>query len=109
MPRRSRNRAYGKRQAFSQTPRAPARARARAYTQRRAAPEEDIKITVGRARVWIYNNTNDTLFIRPGEYVELVIDREYDNNMGLNIRARLAEPVENSHGSDVRFERREWV
>lgn len=77
MPRRNWKN-YGKRKVPSRprTRRAPGRGGARPQNR------GDIKISIGRARVWIFNNTDSEISIRPGEYIILKIVKEYRDRLG---------------------------
>lgn len=100
MPNRNyRRRGYQKRNVFSRprgqyrAPRAYGRNPAKWGRERTVSKREnggDVKLTVGRRLIWIYNNTEDEVVIRPGEYIVLEIASEYENHMGLNIRAVVA-------------------
>ena len=118
MPRNYRNKRYGKKTSFSRpggqyrAPRAYGRNPAKRYQMRTPPKREnggdDIKLTIGRKLLWIYNNTGSEVVIRPGEYIVLEIASEYENNMGLNIRAR-PRASSNEGGDEVDFKPQDWV
>lgn len=104
MPKRNyRRRGYQKRNVISRpggqyrAPRAYGRNPAKWGRERTVPKREnggDIKLTVGRRLIWIYNNTDNEVVIRPGQYIVLEITSEYENHMGLNIRAAVVEDGE---------------
>lgn len=110
MPKRNWKRNYGKRKAFSRTRgqyRAP-----RAYGRNPAKrnQEGDIKIGIGRARVWIFNNTDSEVVIRPGEGITLKIVREYEDRLGYVYRAVVVDSKSGEdNGDDVHFKPQDWV
>lgn len=109
-----RRRRYQKRNVFSRprgqygAPRAYTRSSAGRGQMRRAS-DGDIKITVGRRLIWIYNNTENEVVIMPGEYIVLEIVSEYENNMGLNIRARPRTVSGSEGGDEADFKPQDWV
>ena len=70
---------------------------------------DDIKLTVGRRLIWIYNNSDNEVRIEPGQYIVLEILSEYVNNMGLNIRARPRAYSDSEGGEEVDFKPQDWV
>lgn len=118
MPRSYRTKRYGKRTSFSRprgqyrAPRAYGRSPAKRGQERTVPKREnggDVKLTVGRRLIWIYNNTEDEVVIRPGEYIVLEIASEYENSMGLNIRARPRASYGNGGEDDPEFKPQDWV
>lgn len=109
MPKRNWKRNYGKKKAFSRPRgqyRAPARRGAARVPQNWG--EGDIKIGIGRARVWIFNNTNDVITLRPGEHITLKIVREYEDRLGYVYRAVVVDRGSEDSG-DVDFKPQDWV
>ena len=115
LKRNYRRKGYKKRNVFSR-PRGPILS-PRAYTARRGQMRRvyerqndgDIKLTIGRRLIWIYNNTENEAVIRPGEYIVLEIVSEYENSMGLNIRARPRGKTDSEGGDEVDFKPQDWV
>ena len=110
MPNRNyRRTGYRKRNVFSR-PRGQYRAPSRRAVRPQNADGGDIKIGIGRARVWIFNNTNDVITLRPGEGVILKIVREYEDRLGYVYRTVVVNNKGGKDsGGDVNFKDADWV
>lgn len=109
MPKRNWKRNYGKRKAFSR-PRGQYRAPGRGAARPQNKGQGDIKIGIGRARVWIFNNTDSEVVIRPGEGITLKIVREYEDRLGYVYRAVVVNSGGGEdNGDDVDFRPQDWV
>lgn len=112
MPNRNyRRKGYQKRNVFSR-PRGQYRAPARrgAARPQNWGSEGDIKISIGRARVWIFNNTSDVITLRPGEHIVLKIVSEYEDRLGYVYRAVVVNKGSGEdNGGDVDFKPQDWV
>ncbi len=97
-----------------------ARPRARSYTTRRAyrgrsrnggaGPVPELKLVIGRRRVWIFNNSDRPLTLDAGQGLILQIVSEFGHRLGDGFRLAVISPTnsEDSDG-DVEFKRKDWV
>ena len=70
----------------------------------------DINVSIGRARLWIWNNTDREIIIRPGEALTIRIVSEAETRFGHSIRGYILQeagpgPVES--GPEERWE--DWI
>jgi len=73
-------------------------------------PRADINVSIGRARLWIWNNTDREIIIRPGEALTIRIVSEAETRFGHSIRGYIVQeagpgPVES--GPEERWE--DWI
>jgi len=106
-----RNRRFGKKQRFFNRRPYGGGGRGYMYAPTDNRPRADVNVSIGRARVWIWNNGDREIVIRPGEALVIRIVGEMDTRFGHSIRGYVISegpgpgPVES--GPEERWE--DWI
>jgi hypothetical protein len=116
MPRRygNRNRAYRpqKRNSFSRnyTRGAPQGGAYRSRDRERdAGPMPTLKLVLGRARVWLFNNSNRPIVLEPNQGLILQIVDEFSHRLGDAFRLAVIGPAGSEGQDSVEFKKSDWA
>ncbi len=96
-----------------------ARSRAQNYTPRRAyrnrnrnndrGPMPELKLVVGRKRVWLFNNSERPLTLAPGEGLILQIVSEFGHRLGDGFRLTVIGPAGSEGQDSIEFKKSDWA
>ncbi len=116
MPRRYRNtkrvNGYQNRRSFSRTYKAGA-PQGGAYRSRgredARSPMPTLKLVLGRARVWLFNNSGRPITLEPGQGLILQIVEEYQHRLGDAFRLVVISASNGNDSNGPDFKPQDWV
>jgi hypothetical protein len=115
MPRRygNRNRAYRpkNRRSFSRAYKtgAPQGGAGRRSRERDIGPMPVLKLVLGRARVWLFNNSNRSITLGPGQGLILQIVEEFSHRLGDAFRLTVIGPAGSEGQDNIEFKKSDWA
>jgi hypothetical protein len=73
------------------------------------SPMRTLKLVLGRARVWVFNNSDRPVTIEPGQGLILQIVDEFGHRLGDAFRLTIIGPTGSEDAGDVEFKKSDWA
>jgi hypothetical protein len=73
------------------------------------SPMPTLKLVIGRARVWLFNNSDRPLTIEPDRGLILQIAEEFRHRLGDAFRLTVIGPTGPEDAGDVEFKKSDWA